>query len=189
MTAGEAGPRKLRLFYALWPGDRHRAALARSAAAVLAGIEAQPVPPGNLHVTLAFLGTVRGSELAPVIKVGGKGPWPGLELAFRRIEYWARPRVLVALPDAVPEAGTRLVDRLWRALEPLGFEREHRPWQPHLTVARRVRRPPSGVPDMGPLQDTGGEPAWRLALVESSSHPEGVRYKPLADWPLDEVAP
>jgi hypothetical protein len=37
---------------------------------------------------------------------------------------------------------------------------------------------------MDSLTDGGSESAWRLALVESSSHPDGVRYKPLADWPL-----
>ena len=34
---------------------------------------------------------------------------------------------------------------------------------------------------MNPLADV---PDWRLALVESAAHPDGVRYKPLADWPL-----
>lgn len=183
-VAGESGPRKLRLFFALWPGGHHRAALAKAAADALAGIEGQPVPPGNLHVTLAFLGTVAGSFLARVIEVGGQGPWPTVELAFQRIEYWVKPRVLVALPDRVPAAGPVFVDRLWQALEPLGFAREQRPWRPHLTLARQVRRPPPGDLALAPVMGAAPEPAWRLALVESSSHPDGVRYKPIADWPL-----
>ncbi len=182
--AGEIGPRKLRLFFALWPSGRHRAALAEAAAAAIARADGQPVLPGNLHVTLAFLGMVPGTLLAQVIEAAGPGPWPSIALDFRRVEFWGRPKVLVALPDEVPTAGTVVVDRLWRALEPLGLTREHRPWQPHLTIARRVRQPPPGDLALSPILDEGTEPAWRLALVESSSHPDGVRYKPLADWPL-----
>jgi RNA 2',3'-cyclic 3'-phosphodiesterase len=176
---------KLRLFFALWPGDARRAALAAAASAALAGVEAQRVPPGNLHVTLAFLGAVPGAQLARLVEAGGAaGPWPDVALTFERVEYWARPRVVVALPASVPAAGRDLVDRLWRSLEPLGFERELRPWQPHLTLARKVRRRPAGELPWPAVESAGDEPAWRLALVESSSHREGVRYKPLADWPL-----
>ena len=179
--SGEHGPRKLRLFFALWPSGRHRAALAEAAAAAVVRADCQPVPPGNLHVTLAFLGMVPGSLLVQVIEAGGPGPWPSVHLEFRRIEYWGRPKVLVAMPEAVPAAGAAVVDSLWRTLEPLGFKREHRPWQPHLTIARRVRQPPPVDLALSPILDDGTEPAWRLALVESSSHPDGVRYKPLAD--------
>ena len=186
-AAGAQGPRKLRLFFALWPSGRHRAALAEAAAAAVARANGQPVPPGNLHVTLAFLGMVPGVLLAQVIEAGGQAPSPSVSLHFRRIEYWGRPKVLVALPDAVPAAGAMVVDHLWRALGPLGFKREHRPWQPHLTIARRVPQPPPGDFVLPPVPDDGTEPAWRLALVESSSHPDGVRYKPIADWPLEGV--
>lgn len=186
-AAGERGARQLRLFYALWPGEHRRQALAQAAAEAVERVAGQPVPPGNLHVTLAFLGMVPGTTLARLIEVGGQGgPWPSVPLEFRRIEFWARPKVLVALPETVPPAGSIVVDRLWRTIEPLGFSREQRPWQPHLTLARRVRRPPPDNLALAPLADDSTEPPWRLALVESSSHPDGVRYKPVADWPLGD---
>ncbi len=180
----EDGARPLRLFYALWPGDAYRAALGAAAAAALDRVEGRPVPPGNLHVTLAFLGTVPGTALAGLIEAGGQGPWPAVELVFERLEYWARPRIVVAKPAAVPASGLEIVERLWLSLESLGFEREMRPWQPHLTLARRVRRPPPENLRLGPVDFTGDAPVWRLALVESAAHPGGARYKPLADWPL-----
>lgn len=183
-AAGERGPRKLRLFFALWPDDRLRAALAKRVAGVVDRVNGQPVPPGNLHVTLAFLGSVPGRAFVDLVTVGGRGPWPAVDLAFDRIAYWARPKVLVAMPTAVPAAGQAVVDRLWQALEPLGFAREQRPWQPHLTILRRVRQPPPAELALAPIADGGLRSAWRLALVESRSHPDGVRYRPLADWPL-----
>ncbi len=185
MTApGEPRPRRLRLFYALWPSDSLRAALWAAARPVREQAAGQPVPPGNLHVTLAFLGAVPGPAFAGVVEVGGQGPWPAVALDFTRIEFWAKPGVLVAMPAEVPPAGQEIVDRLWRGLEPLGFAREQRPWRPHLTLARRIRRPPPENLALGPLEAAGDEPPWRLALVDSTTHADGPRYKPLADWPM-----
>ena len=90
------------------------------------------------------------------------------------------------MPRSVPAAGQAIVERLWRALEPLGFTREARPWQPHLTLARRVRRPPPDNLVLAPVVNRAGDEP-RLApgprRIELA-HPDGVRYKPLADWPL-----
>ena len=179
------GSRSLRLFFALWPGDAYRAELAAAVAAALDQVEGRPVPPGNLHVTLAFLGMTPGKTLARLIEVGGEGPWPAVELAFDRLDYWAKPKVVVAMPITVPSAGQEIVGKLWRSLEPLGFKREARPWHPHLTLARQVRRPPPENLRLAPVESVADAADWRLALVESAAHPDGVRYKPLADWPLE----
>jgi 2'-5' RNA ligase len=179
----DRGPRKLRLFFALWPGDGLRERLATSARAAVTRVEGQPVPPGNLHLTLAFLGMVAGARLAELFPVGGDGQWPAVELRFELLEYWAKPRVLVAMPSAVPDEGRRIVERLWDRLEALGFTREARPWQPHLTLVRRIRQPPAQELSFAPAVTAGGRD-WRLALVESATHPEGPRYKPFAEWPL-----
>jgi RNA 2',3'-cyclic 3'-phosphodiesterase len=178
--------RSLRLFFALWPGDALRAALAAVAAAALDQVEGRLVPPGNLHVTLAFLGMTPGKALARLIEVGGQeGPWPAVELAFDRLDYWAKPKVVVAMAKSVPSAAQDIVDRLWHSLEPLGFRREARPWHPHLTLVRQVRRPPPENLRLPPVESVPDASDWRLALVESAAHPDGVRYKPLADWPLE----
>ena len=185
MTApAEPRPRKLRLFYALWPGDRLRAALQVAAASAVREVAGQSVPPGNFHVTLAFLGAVPGQSLPGLLEVGTRGPWPAVELSFDRIEYWAKPKVLVAMPTSPPAAGLAIVERLWAALEPLGFDREARPWRPHLTLARRIRRPPPDDLVLAPVESVGDAPPWRLALVDSMTHADGPRYKPVADWPL-----
>jgi 2'-5' RNA ligase len=182
----EAAAPRLRLFFALWPSDACRAALALAAAPAILAIDGMPVTPGNLHVTGAFLGAVPGRTLAKLIEAGGRGPWPAVELAFDHIEYWAKPRVAVAMPASVPESGCEIERRLWQGLEPLGLAREVRPWRPHLTLVRKVRRPPPENLRLAPVEMPGGAGAWRLALVESSTRPEGVRYKPLADWPIGD---
>ena len=182
----DPAPRGLRLFFALWPTHSQRQALAELTATAIAPIRGKAVPPGNLHVTLAFLGAVPGPAFVRLVEIGGRGGDPAVQLAFSRIEYWAKPRVVVALAARVPQAGLRIVERLWGELTPLGFECEHRPWHPHLTLVRRVREPPP--PSFGPTLPAKAAAAaaggWGLALVESSTHSEGVRYRPLAEWPL-----
>jgi 2'-5' RNA ligase len=149
-------------------------------------VDGQAVPQANFHVTLAFLGLVPGRRFVDLVAVGGQGDYPMLDLGFDRVAYWPRPKVVVAMPDLVPAAGAEMVDRLWGRIVPLGFEREQRPWRPHLTLVRRVRR----LPPDGPALRIGRIPAaaepapWGLALVESVTHPDGPHYQPLAEWPL-----
>jgi 2'-5' RNA ligase len=184
---GQGVPRGLRLFFALWPSDAHRASLTQAAATVVGQVAGRPVPPGNLHVTLAFLGRVAGRGVAGLVAIGGRGPWPAIRLEFGPVEYWAKPKVLVARPESIPMPVRDVVDRLWQGLEPLGFVRDPRPWRPHLTLMRKVTRPPPENLRLAPIPDEPMAPAWRLALVDSLAGPDGPRYKPLADWPLGGV--
>jgi 2'-5' RNA ligase len=176
----------LRLFFALWPSDDQRAALIELTGPAIAPVAGKLVQPANLHVTLAFLGSVPAHGFPELVAVGSHAGHPAVELAFQRLEYWPKPRVVVALPARVPPAGRQIVERLWTELEALGYEREHRPWQPHLSLVRHVRQAPR--PGFGPTLPataaTRAAAGWQLALVESSTHPEGVRYRPLAEWPL-----
>jgi len=176
----------LRLFFALWPSPARREALAAATAAVVAQVDGQAVPKTNFHVTLAFLGLVPGRGFADLAAIGGMGDYRMLDLDFDRVEYWPRPKVLVAMPAQVPAAGAEMVDRLWERIAPLGFERERRPWRPHLSLVRRVRRLPADGPALriGRMPEAVDLAPWGLALVESVTHRDGPQYRPLAEWPL-----
>jgi 2'-5' RNA ligase len=161
-----------RLFFALWPDESLRATLEASRGRLfpLAG---RPVSPGNLHVTLAFLGAVDDTKLARLAELAGPvAPFPVL---FDRLEHWTRPRVLAAVASDPPPRLRAIVDGLWQRLDRLGFAREARPWVPHLTLVRDLKsiRPGLAWP---PVEWT----VYGIRLVESASTPEGVRYTPLA---------
>jgi len=185
--SGEPERRTLRLFFALWPSASERNALAIATGAAVAQVDGQTVPASNLHVTLAFLGSVPGDTFARLVEIGGEVDRPRIELDFERLEFWSKPKLLVAMPSRIPSEGIETVDRLWQRIEPLGITRESRPWCPHLTLVRRVRRPPPEG-----LRISTGPPAgagtarWGMALVESTTHASGARYKPLAEWPLNK---
>lgn len=160
-----------RLFFAFWPDERLRAALeaARSRLFPLAG---RPVNLAGLHVTAAFLGPVSETRLAALLALCG--PVPPLTITLDRLEYWPRPRVLVAATTHVRDDLQRLVDHLWQRLDRLGFARETRPYKPHVTLVRDVRSVRDGLP-WEPLP----WPVDRLNLIESVATPEGVAYRPV----------
>ncbi len=183
--SGEPERRTPRLFFALWPSASERNALAIATGAAVAQVDGQTVPASNLHVTLAFLGSVPGDTFAQLVEIGGEVDRPRIELDFERLEFWSKPKVLVAMPSRIPVEGIETVDRLWQRIESLGITRELRPWRPHLTLVRRVRRPPpEGLRISAGPPAPAGAARWGMALVESTTHASGARYKPLAEWPL-----
>lgn len=182
----KAGPRELsrRLFFALWPDGAMRAAMAH--ATRKAGLAAgRPVPAANLHVTLVFLGSVperRLAELGAIARASGAASAERLELAFDHLEYWRAAQLLCALPAECPAPMAALARNLQDRLAACGFAPDlkgslsvgvsvPRQFRPHVTVARKVHRPP-GVMEMQPVIWGFGD----LVLVESKTLPEGSVY-------------
>ena len=179
---GPAEPAR-RLFFAFWPDDATREAMARASRKAVRGSGGRPVPASNLHVTVAFLGPVADSRL-PALEAVARGIACGsLELAFDGVAFWPRPQVLVATCSEPPPLAAALAARLWSGLVPLGIRADLRPFAPHVTLARKVRKPAAGL-SLRPVH----WPVTDLALVESVTDPAGARYRILARWPLSGTA-
>ncbi|MHB8811888.1 MAG: 2'-5' RNA ligase family protein [Steroidobacteraceae bacterium] len=181
----------LRLFFALWPDEQMRQTLADAARKAARAGGGRPVAMGNLHVTLAFLGSVperRLGELAEVARAAAPGPafagvgaqspvgesaFPAgsLELTFDHLEYWRAAELLCALPAEPPAPIAALARRLRDRLAASGFAPDLKPFRPHVTVVRKVVRP-GAASKMHPV-------VWRfteLALIESRTLPAGALY-------------
>ena len=192
----------IRSFVALALDEPARAsaalAIERLRAAERGGRAVAWVPPGNLHLTLKFLGeqpeprlAEAGTALAAAaaacapfaIALDGVGAFPTLD----------RPRILwIGLAEGGAEARA-LQEQVEAALEPLGFSREARPWHPHLTIGR-VRDERRWRRDAGPALreaiagaaglEAGRLRVDRLLLMRSDLGPAGARYSELASFPL-----
>src|SRR5579859_6565187 len=103
-----------RLFFALWPNEALRAAFAHSVHGAAKACGGRPVPADNLHVTLAFLGSVPQRQLSELQSIAGQVAqtfpveWVPLHLRFERLEHWKKAQVLCALAGEV--AGNRGTD-------------------------------------------------------------------------------
>ena len=89
----------LRLFYALWPDDTVRAALANLQTVV----SGRKTPYENLHLTLAFLGEQPAASLAVLEKILADLAVPEMKLTLDRIGYFKQSRIAWAGMHAVPD--------------------------------------------------------------------------------------
>ena len=170
-----------RLFYALWPDDGLRRALAAWQRRHLPkSVRATHVQ--DLHITLHFLGQVDESRSAALEALGERLLLPPFALTLDQLGHWSRPAVLWAGPAEIPQPLLAFHGQLEDELEGLGFEREGRAFRPHLTLARKMRRAPEDM-DFEPLEWAVAE--W--ALLESCPG-ERPLYHPLARWPAKKIA-
>ncbi|PTX60283.1 2'-5' RNA ligase [Melghirimyces profundicolus] len=102
------------------------------------------VHPSDYHITVQFLGPCTFRQRRKV-KNALKELAPGLEPFRLRIDgighfgVKTRPRILWAGVDGELNALHHLHDVVIDAVESLGFEREKRPYRPHITLAKKYK--------------------------------------------------
>ena len=176
-----------------------RAAIARAQTRVrtaAAQADVRWVDPIQFHLTLKFLGAVPDERVPAVaaalgaavadtrplgLAAAGLGGFPSLKSA----------RVLWAGITAGVAELARLAASLDRALAPLGFRSESRPFQGHLTIGR-VRSPRGGRVLAAAVEAAGASAfgSWtasEVVLYESRLKPTGAVYTPVSRHPLRGV--
>lgn len=139
------------------------------------------VKPDLMHVTLRFLGDTAVTQLptiaseldritarhAPLqLQVAGLGCFPNRK----------RPRVIWAGLQGEVTAVQSLTRDIDAILEPLGWARETRPFQPHLTLGRvKDSRKLQGV-EWGAEVEEMGVPVTAVHFIESRLTPQGPVY-------------
>lgn len=175
-------PERRRLFFALWPDEVTRAALADRSAALPADSGGRIVP-ANLHITLVFLGALTAEQRAAVEAAADRIVMAPFTLMLDRYGYWRGPQVIWAGSGVTPVALRTLVNRLRLGAAACGVPVDRRPYQIHSTLYRRVRRAPHSWPLFAPLV----WPAKAFTLIESVPGARGVCYAPRRSWVLSGV--
>jgi 2'-5' RNA ligase len=148
------------------------------------------------HLTLKFLGDTDRNTVDHIVRtiadVAQQHTSFDVELArvdaFPRRE---RPSVIwVGLSPIEPLI--ELAGDLESRLEPIGFPRESRPFQPHVTIARIKGRPPRELADLFELYGTetfGTETVRQIHLYQSELRPQGPEYTVLSTVSLKPLEP
>jgi 2'-5' RNA ligase len=178
----------MRIFFALdlAPGTKLEMAAwrDRSFRELAAGGMARPVPAGNFHITLAFMGDVAEQKLErlcdSVDQSLNREPVEAASLAINELGYWQRQGILWLGPRHCPDQLLQLASRLKGLGTRVGGKLDNRAFQPHITLFRRCKLPPPA-----PLQP----PDFSLdygdfVLLESRQGKRGVSYHPLQRWRL-----
>lgn len=193
MERGDGGAKRMtRTFVALMiPEDwaEFLDACARSLAEGTSGLSW--VKPGNLHLTIRFLGDLGDSGVrrvcesvvqstaglpAPLARLGPVGAFPNLK----------RPRVIWAGLAEGTDAFVAVARAVNDALDRQGFGPPDRPTRPHITLAR-VR---DGARGLDRLRDAVFPPPPKAAILDricvmkSELHPAGSRYTALQECHL-----
>lgn len=176
---GPRPERMHRLFFALWPTQGLRVALAPGIQALQPCGVGRPQRPEQWHLTLEFLGPVPGARLASARAAADAVSAPPCEILLDTVEFWRRPEVLCLVARQAPPALAELVAQLRCSLAGHGFQVESRPFRAHLTLARKVHQPVDMAP-FAPLR----WPVESFALMESITDRSGSVYTPLAQWRL-----
>jgi RNA 2',3'-cyclic 3'-phosphodiesterase len=139
------------------------------------------VPPANLHLTLAFLGSRDAGEVPAIAAALHDACAEGGELYLRVHGYRETRSVgMLTLTDRAGRAAA-LAERLFDGLEAIGaYSREQRPWLPHLTVLRFRERPRLRPP----LPKLGNVCPSDAAVFISRLRPGGAQYDVLEAVPL-----
>jgi 2'-5' RNA ligase len=144
-----------------------------------------------MHTTLKFIGETDAKKfdairvaLAPVRSA------EAVEMHFRGVGFFPnerRPRVAWCGVKATANLAV-LAQDIERALEPLGYARETRPFVPHLTLARFSS--PQGLEEVVRAAEElksyefGAAREVEFHLYESILKPSGAEYRRLATFPF-----
>jgi 2'-5' RNA ligase len=164
----------------------------RKAAFAGAGFRVAWVPAANLHLTLKFLGSI-GDELVEGVvggckrvaarhlpieaRVAGLGAFPSLE----------RPNILWMAVEA-PPALSALQRDVEMAMVELGFDKEERPYHPHVTLGR-VKESAGRSPAMDLWKGdaiAGSSSLTEIVVYESKTRSAGAEYVARARVPLGD---
>jgi len=149
------------------------------------------VAPGNLHITLKFLGHVDEARVPALTSAlrAALADRRAFDVAVRGLGAFpspTRPRVLWAGLEDATGGMTALAERVDACCGRLGFPSETRAFAAHVTLGRvrEARRQPALAEALARPADFGGVRVDRVSLMRSELSPHGARYSELFAAPL-----
>ena len=149
------------------------------------------VRPGNLHVTLKFIGEIAPAKLEGIrVALANVRSDAPVDLRFRGLGFFPnenRPTILWTGLDASANLA-KLAGDIDQAMATQGIRQESRSFVPHLTLARFA--PPvlheklRATIQKNSEREFGGFQAHEFHLIESKLKPAGAEYTTLQSFPV-----
>jgi 2'-5' RNA ligase len=165
-----------RYFFALWPEAGAAKELARLGDALARLVGGKPMPVEKIHLTLAFLGSLGEDELGAAAAIARRLRGSPIAMSIDTVGCFRRAKVGWAAPSVVPGELIGLQSSLEGALRDAGFRLEERPFNPHVTLVRKIATPVPRAPTAAIEWRSG-----TFTLVESTG--DG-RYEVRESWGL-----
>lgn len=149
------------------------------------------VNPDGIHLTVKFLGDIAPNGVAEITEALGRAaaqapPFQVRLLGLGTFPNVKRPRVLWAGVDGDLARLTELQEITEKELEALGYPKDSRPFNPHLTLGRVRDQVSEGTrrgicSTLSSQKPVGSEP-WlveSVELIQSHLGPQGASYSTL----------
>jgi len=138
------------------------------------------VPERNIHLTLAFLGSVPVERINELRDIAQSIQVPRFQLDLTRRGCWKRSAVAWIAPDQTPASLASLALELQRRLREAGFRIDDKPFRPHVTLLRKAKCKPDEAQPAEPI-------VWKVgqfSLMRSETPQTGPVYTTIASWSL-----
>lgn len=134
--------------------------------------QARIIPESQLHLTLAFLGDLTGSQLQQAEDIVRRMTVASASLSAAGLSLFGNALVLTL---QAPEELREMVQMLQTELVQAGFCLEKRNWIPHITLFRKVKTLPAAIPEGKDITVQ----ADAVCLYASRLTPQGAVYTKL----------
>ena len=166
-----------RLFFALWPDVEIRHSLLKIRDTLPSDC-GRLVPSNNLHITLVFLGEISTAKTEYMLESAGQLRIKPVTLILDHIGWWKKTQVAWLAPSHIPGEIPKIATELAAAAKQRAIKLDQRPYRPHVTLARGVRREPC-LSAFAPVQ----WPVRGFSLIQSQTLQAGTRYKEIWSSP------
>ena len=128
----------MRLFFALWPDDNVRLALASQRLQIAQITGGRPTMPVTLHITMVYAGDISPARVPEIKMLQSRIRVPAFDFRIDVAGCFEAARVAWLASDTPPDGLFKLQQGLQTAMQGAGFEVDRRKFRPHITVARDV---------------------------------------------------
>jgi RNA 2',3'-cyclic 3'-phosphodiesterase len=173
--------KNMRVFFALWPDEASRSALAAWLAPLRKLCGGRAMQPESLHNTLVFLGNVLVHRLEALKLAAQEVQATPFNLRLDKAHYWRHNHIVYAAPGNIPAQLLQMVRGLELQLRRHHFDFDRREYKPHVTLLRNAAWKDAALPDVQPV-------TWQIrdfVLVQSLTDETGARYQVLERFPLE----
>ncbi|MFT5718212.1 MAG: 2'-5' RNA ligase [Oleiphilaceae bacterium] len=143
----------------------------------------QAVPSANFHITLAFTGHIRESDIEILCTRADEliksKAFKADSLKLTDTGFWAKPGILWIGPETWPDNLTTLAHKLQNVGRNFGAQKDKKAYRPHLTLSKKIQQP--SYPTVKPAFNLDYD---QVTLYHSISMKSGVRYMEIESWPL-----
>ena len=170
-----------RLFFALWPPAQVRESIVKTAIPLLDELDGRTIQAKNLHITLHFIGSVTEDMKACIHKSAQSVIAKPFDISLDCFGHFSKAKIFWMATQEAPAELSQLHQNLGKVLSVCDFHSDQRPYSPHVSLLRKSKKNRIDFPEFSIN--------WHVdefVLLESSSDADGVSYKVIETYPIQD---